>query len=1219
MFSIIVPTRGRPAKLRLFLDSVKATTAQLDTTELILIMDADDQETLSFEYDEFPIKRIVVEPGLTMGALNMAGYEAATGDYIMLLNDDVIIRTENWDKKVLAAFNSFADGIVLVHVNDRIFEEKLCTFPFLSRRYCEIAGGICPVHYVRYRIDDHIYNVFNLLAILGRLRILYLPDVIFEHTNYVLNAFRSPEYRPDESIHRIDTQRFDHLLPERKQLALRLMGHIDCHADSEKWQLRENLLKPITDSVALRRHEYIRVRLEGKPLSSDDTRVTIGVVSANLLSDHARTCIDLIKKFTKNFALVVLDNNRSSNFNHAREMNQLLAMRGTDFLVLMDDDVFVEPGWLDGMLRCIGPSVGVVTPLHKDISGDLSYSGIVMRPDYSGHHTHSLAVPTSPTRVQTICSAIMLIDLSKCGHVRFDESYMKYFLDIDYGFRIWTAGFEIMCSPYTMVTHIGGGTLQHGSSRSYDLFERDRQYYCSQWIETRGYHDLEQGIWQEFPEIKRVLDVPQDLTELLGARPNENPLALRDRALAFFKFLQEYPALKDWAHRRIWNTAASRRSSVGDPELGYLGILKGCVQYPMLIEENYNGLNIVLYDGTYYATPSNKGTFDYDRFVRGYYIQSYRSESLDVIKARIRGEIPTFCRGKVRSKNRADLVQLGTGGLIDTWRRLRDERTRFGSWKPALRSVGKPILKRQIISIFGIQTFFRLSEIYLQSKALKHKPCGRSAALRFVTKLAFYQGLRHMWTKTLPSQAPFNNVVNAKATITRNAAEGANAQRWLSASPMTLIEKDYRGYSVYRLEYKFFAVGHSVAALNYEDFKKGKYDQCLIGHSLGEVHALVDQVLSTTELSGECRVLVFACLPPEKLKPLLDRLYPRDSFTLLVGKADKQSWEGYKTISLEQDSVDQWAHGQKSLASDPLLERLMSESFQRTSIPWSFPETWTDNSLEVAASKVSNCVEILHSSGERRLYQGENLHRLTYNKAYLASMFQDIPYPQSRTVLEAGCSDGLVCDILAYCGAAKIVGIDVMKTVGCGFRHDRVDYRVMEIEKMDFSDQSFDIVYSIATFEHVARPYNALLEMLRVTKIGGYVYIQAGPLYYSPFGHHMFAYFQDYPWIHLRKSTDEIIAIAKERRIDHSIERDLAMTCEEYVKGMLNADHVNGLLLEDYRLREFRKREDVEFLKFNVSYEGAELLTPEIRTEIGKVNTDRLIEHGFEIAFRRIA
>src|SRR5262249_25820997 len=154
---------------------------------------------------------------------------------------------------------------------------------------------------------------------------------------------------------------------------------IDREATRDKFRIRQDLLKPIVDSVALRRPEYVRFWPDGKPLSSDHVRVTIGVVSANLRSDHARTCIDLIKKYTRNFDLVVLDNNRRPTFNHPYEMNKLISICDTDFLVLMDDDVFVESGWLDGLLRCMTPSVGVVTPLHKDQGGNLSYAGVVMR------------------------------------------------------------------------------------------------------------------------------------------------------------------------------------------------------------------------------------------------------------------------------------------------------------------------------------------------------------------------------------------------------------------------------------------------------------------------------------------------------------------------------------------------------------------------------------------------------------------------------------------------------------------------------------------------------------------------------------------------------------------------------------------------------------------------------------------------------------------------
>jgi ubiquinone/menaquinone biosynthesis C-methylase UbiE len=137
-------------------------------------------------------------------------------------------------------------------------------------------------------------------------------------------------------------------------------------------------------------------------------------------------------------------------------------------------------------------------------------------------------------------------------------------------------------------------------------------------------------------------------------------------------------------------------------------------------------------------------------------------------------------------------------------------------------------------------------------------------------------------------------------------------------------------------------------------------------------------------------------------------------------------------------------------------------------------------------------------------------------------MFHVVPSVEGQAVLEAGCSDGLVSDIVALCGADKVVGIDVMETVGCGFPHDhRVDYRVMDIARMDFSDQTFDLVYSIATFEHLPNPYQAL-GMLRVTKLGG-TPTCGRAFYHSRLGHHMFEYFQDYPWIH-PQSKDEIIA-----------------------------------------------------------------------------------------------
>ena len=100
---------------------------------------------------------------------------------------------------------------------------------------CERMNGICPEGYRRYRIDDHIYNIFNLLSVLGHNRILYLPDVVFEHHNFVTTTAGDVEYQPDPAIHAIDTELFDSLLEDRKRIAVDWLA-ILMPAATVKWR-----------------------------------------------------------------------------------------------------------------------------------------------------------------------------------------------------------------------------------------------------------------------------------------------------------------------------------------------------------------------------------------------------------------------------------------------------------------------------------------------------------------------------------------------------------------------------------------------------------------------------------------------------------------------------------------------------------------------------------------------------------------------------------------------------------------------------------------------------------------------------------------------------------------------------------------------------------------------------------------------------------------------
>jgi glycosyltransferase involved in cell wall biosynthesis len=252
MLSLIVPTRGRPEKLRRFLDSVVATAAHPERLEVILVVDADDPPSLFFNDPRLPLRRVVGSPGRTMGALNNAGFAASLGDHLMLLNDDVLVHTPGWDVTVLGCFKLVPDPFVLVHVNDTLIRDHLCTFPLVSRAFCELAGGICPTEYLRYRIDDHIEDVFNLLAVLGERRVFYLPDVVFEHTNSVANSKVGREYLANPAILAFDAPRFDDLLPKRKELALQILEEIEGISNPEQTASRRALLDTITDSFAIR-------------------------------------------------------------------------------------------------------------------------------------------------------------------------------------------------------------------------------------------------------------------------------------------------------------------------------------------------------------------------------------------------------------------------------------------------------------------------------------------------------------------------------------------------------------------------------------------------------------------------------------------------------------------------------------------------------------------------------------------------------------------------------------------------------------------------------------------------------------------------------------------------------------------------------------------------------------------------------------------------------
>lgn len=178
--SWLVPTRGRPHLLNRFLDSVFATAADPTQVEVILRIDDDDPSMSSYTPSQTSV-RLLKGPRASMGTLNTEALRAATGDVIILGNDDLVLRSLHWDRSILQASALYDDGICLIHVKDGFVNHRHICFPILSKRFCSLIQDPFPAAYQGDHIDTHLEDLFRRLSDLGHHRFIYLDNVFFEH------------------------------------------------------------------------------------------------------------------------------------------------------------------------------------------------------------------------------------------------------------------------------------------------------------------------------------------------------------------------------------------------------------------------------------------------------------------------------------------------------------------------------------------------------------------------------------------------------------------------------------------------------------------------------------------------------------------------------------------------------------------------------------------------------------------------------------------------------------------------------------------------------------------------------------------------------------------------------------------------------------------------------------------------------------------------------
>jgi len=112
--------------------------------------------------------------------------------------------------------------------------------------------------------------------------------------------------------------------------------------------------------------------------------------------------------------------------------------------------------------------------------------------------------------------------------------------------------------------------------------------------------------------------------------------------------------------------------------------------------------------------------------------------------------------------------------------------------------------------------------------------------------------------------------------------------------------------------------------------------------------------------------------------------------------------------------------------------------------------------------------------------------------AYRAGTFVDV---YGKSVLVVGCSLGGDCAHFVRLGARAVHGLDVIEQVGTGYKHARVGYIRASASAIPVRSGTYELVCCFATIDGTPDSEQALVEMARVTREGGFIYtVTAGAM-----------------------------------------------------------------------------------------------------------------------------
>ncbi len=177
-----------------------------------------------------------------------------------------------------------------------------------------------------------------------------------------------------------------------------------------------------------------------------------------------------------------------------------------------------------------------------------------------------------------------------------------------------------------------------------------------------------------------------------------------------------------------------------------------------------------------------------------------------------------------------------------------------------------------------------------------------------------------------------------------------------------------------------------------------------------------------------------------------------------------------------------------------------------------------------------------------RIYM-ENEYSAVESSIHLNRYLTAKPYVAGKNVLDISCGVGYGTKFISSWGAKSVIGadisVDTIEVAKKNFEGDGISFLVCNGEAMPFEDNSFDVLVSYETIEHVPNPERFLSEIKRVVKDDGVViiscpndpfYKEGNPKFENEF------HLRDYTWFDFKEISEKVLGEAKQWSFGFSVD-----------------------------------------------------------------------------------